>query len=272
MSARDAFGLGDFRHSVRGGFAADAVGAGPHSGVAAGTPYNSRSLCLPTHPPMSLADTFDYARARELMVEQQVRPWEVLDERVLDVIGTTPREHFVPEALRTLAYADIALPIGHGQRMFKPVVEGRALQALELDAGDDVLEIGTGTGYLTACLARLAREVVSLEIHADLADAARRKLAALRIGNAHVEHADAFAWSNRRRFSAILVGGAVENIPDAFVEWLQPNGRMFVVRGRSPVMEAVCLRNETPARRIDSLFETDLPHLVGAAPKPTFRL
>ncbi|HZH43848.1 MAG TPA: protein-L-isoaspartate O-methyltransferase [Lysobacter sp.] len=222
---------------------------------------------------MSLAaDTFDYARARELMVEQQVRPWDVLDERVLDVLGTMPREHFAPASHRSLAYADIALPLAHGEHMLKPVLEGRALQALELDAGDDVLEIGTGSGYLTACLARLAREVVSVEIHADLAEAARARLAALRIGNVHVEHADALTWDNRRRFAAILVGGAVEAVPSRFLEWLQPNGRMFVVRGRSPAMEAVRVRNETPSARIESLFETDLPYLVGAAPQPTFRL
>ena len=222
---------------------------------------------------MSLAaDTFDYARARALMVEQQVRPWDVLDERVLDVIGSVPREHFVPESHRTLAYADLALPLPHGERMFKPVVEGRALQALQLDAGDDVLEIGTGSGYLSACLAKLAREVVSLDIHADFVDAARTRLEALRIGNVHLEHADAFTWNNRRRFAAILVGGAVETIPARFVEWLEPGGRMFVVRGRAPAMEAVQLRNDSPASRIESLFETDLPYLMGAAPKPTFRL
>jgi protein-L-isoaspartate(D-aspartate) O-methyltransferase len=111
--------------------------------------------------------TMDYAKARETMVEQQVRPWDVLDVRVLDVLAALPREAFVPESHRALAYADIELPIGHGERMMKPVVEGRLLQSLELQGEEEVLEIGTGSGFLAACLGRLAREVVSLERHAD---------------------------------------------------------------------------------------------------------
>jgi protein-L-isoaspartate(D-aspartate) O-methyltransferase len=221
--------------------------------------------------------TIDYAKARELMVEQQIRPWDVFDPRVLAVLAEVPREDFVPDAHRTLAYADIALPLGHGESMMKPVVEGRALQALELTPGDDVLEIGTGSGFLAACLGRLAREVVSLERHADLADAARARLAAHGAGNVNVIAADAFSWDasslgSGRRFAAICVTGAVSSIPSRFVEWLQPNGRMFVVRGRSPAMEAVLLRNQSGSPRIESLFETDLPYLAGATPAPTFEL
>ena len=214
--------------------------------------------------------TIDYAKARELMVEQQVRPWEVLDPRVLDVLATLPREDFVPAAQRALAYTDIALPLPHGERMMKPVVEGRTLQALALDPGDDVLEVGTGSGYLAACLGRLAREVVSLEQHADLADDARARLHALHLGNVNVIHADAFAYQTERRFSAICVTAAVDTIPARFVEWLQPGGRMFVIRGRSPAMEAVLLHNDAGQPRIESLFETDLPYLAGAAPQPVF--
>jgi protein-L-isoaspartate(D-aspartate) O-methyltransferase len=216
--------------------------------------------------------TIDYAKARELMVEQQIRPWDVFDPRVLAVLADVPREDFVPAAHRTLAYADIALPLSHGESMMKPVVEGRALQALELSPGDDVLEIGTGSGFLAACLGRLAREVVSLERRADLADAARACLAAHGVGNVNVIAADAFSWESNRRFAAICVTGAVSSIPSRFIEWLQPDGRMFVVRGRSPAMEAVLLRNQSGSPRIESLFETDLPYLAGAAPAPTFEL
>lgn len=214
--------------------------------------------------------TIDYAKARELMVEQQVRPWDVLDPRVLDVLAALPREAFVPAEHRNLAYADLALPLGHGEFTMKPVLEGRSLHSLELDPSDDVLEIGTGSGYLTACLGRLAREVTSLEIHADLADAARARLAEQSVDNVQVVRADAYAWRTDRRYSAICVTGAVSEIPQHFFDWLQPDGRLFVVRGRSPAMEAVLVRNEVNARRIQSLFETDLPYLVGAAPAPVF--
>ena len=216
--------------------------------------------------------TIDYAKAREFMVEQQIRPWDVLDPRVLDVLAAVPRERYVPAAHRNLAYTDLALPLGHGEMMMKPVLEGRALQALELAPGDDVLEIGTGSGFLAACLGQLAREVVSLERRADLAEGARAHLAAQGVGNVNVITADAFSWDSSRRFAAICVTGAVAAIPSRFLEWLQPDGRMFIVRGHSPAMEAVLVRNVPGTPRIESLFETDLPYLAGAAPAPTFEL
>lgn len=219
--------------------------------------------------------TIDYAKARVAMVEQQVRPWDVLDARVLETISRVPREAFVADAHRALAYSDLELPLGHGESMLKPVVEGRALQALELEQGDEVLEIGTGSGYLTACLAYLARDVVTLERHADLADAARGRLQAQGIANVEVIAADAFAWDTDRRFDAICVGGAAVAVPERFVQWLRPGGRMFIVRGREPAMEAVRVRrdgDDVNATRVESLFETGLAYLAGAAPVPQFTL
>ena len=210
--------------------------------------------------------SIDYAKARETMVEQQVRPWDVLDVRVLDVIASIPREAFVPEALRALAYSDTALPIGHGEAMMKPVVEGRTLQSLLPAAGESVLEIGTGSGFLCACLA-------SLEQHADLADNARARLQALGLAaNIGIEHVDAFGWQPTRQFDAICVTGAVAIVPTQWLEWLKPDGRLFVVRGRSPAMEAVLMRRGVNGIAVESLFETDLPYLVGAAPRPEFTL
>lgn len=216
--------------------------------------------------------TIDYAKARELMVEQQVRPWEVLDERVLEVISAMPREQFVAEAHRALAYADLALPLGHGQRMMKPVVEGRALQSILAKPFEEVLEVGTGSGYLAACLGRLARDVVSIELYPEFADTARERLAEQRITNVEVVQADAMAWTTSRRFDAICVSGAVVGVPQRFMEWLKPGGRLFAVRGRSPAMEAVLVHHDVNGPRTESLFETDLPYLVGAAPVPAFEL
>lgn len=235
-------------------------------------PAMPAKLALPAHETATM--TIDYARARETMVEQQIRPWDVLDQRVLDVLAELPREDFVPGPYRALAYSDIEIPLGHGERMLKPVVAGRMLQSLAPAAGDDVLEIGTGSGYLSACFGRLARDVVSLERHADLADAARARLGAHGIGNVAVETADAFAWDTGRRFDAICVTAAVDRIPSRFLGWLRPGGRMFVVHGRAPAMEAVLVRmvgDDVNAARTESLFETDLAYLAGAAPAPEFQ-
>ena len=215
--------------------------------------------------------TFDYTKARETMVEQQIRPWDVLDGRVLDVLVRMPREAFVADRHRALAYADMELPIGHGQTMFKPVLEGRALQALELQGGEAVLEIGAGSGFLAACLGALAREVTSVERHADLAEAAGDRLRVQGLGNVSVVAADAFAWEPARQFDAICVSGAVDTVPSRFLEWLRPGGRMFVVRGRAPAMEAVLLHNDVNGLRYESLFETDLPYLAGAEPAAEFK-
>ena len=216
--------------------------------------------------------SFDFSRARELMVEQQIRPWDVLDIEVLDTLARVPREEYVPSGLRTLAYTDTALPLANGESMLKPVLVGRALQALLPAAHESVLEIGTGSGYLTACLGRLAREVVSLERHADIADAARACLARQGVANATVVTTDAFAWEEGRAFDAVCVTGAVDEVPPAFLRWLNPGGRMFIVRGRAPAMEAVLLHRDVNGSRSQSLFETELPYLAGAAPVPMFAL
>jgi len=214
--------------------------------------------------------TIDYSHARELMVEQQIRPWDVLEIRVLDVLARLPREAFVAESHRALAYTDIELPLGNGQKMMKPVIEGRTLQALDLQPGDEVLEIGTGSGYLSACMGELAREVLSLEIDAELATTARARLDAAGLGNnVRIETADALTWDTERRFDAICVTGAVDLIPSRFAQWLRPGGRLFVIRGRSPVMEAVLVKADGTT---ESLFETDIDYLRGAAPAPQFQL
>ena len=213
-------------------------------------------------------------QARQNMVENQVRTWEVLDPRVLDVLRSVRREDFVPSRHRGIAFADVALPLGHDEVMLKPVVEGRLLQALDAHPGERVLEIGTGSGFLTACLARLAAHVTSVEIHADLAEAARAKLAAAQVRNAKVETADALRdFAPGEAFDAILVGGAVSSLPERFGEWLRPGGRVLAIVGASPAQQVVLRTRAGDARwSEESLFETDIPYLRGAESPRRFSL
>ena len=216
--------------------------------------------------------TIDFQQARFAMVEQQVRPWDVLDPRVLDALMTVHREDFVPPRHRKLAFADLPLPLEHGEFMMTPVLEGRALQALNLSPGDEVLEIGTGSGFVTACLAALAREVVSIDRHEDFIERVRTRLAADGVANVRLECVDAFAWQPGRQFDAICVTGAVAGDPERFGAWLKPGGRLFVVHGESPVQEALRLTRQGDGFLRESLFETDLPYLHGAAPAARFVL
>jgi protein-L-isoaspartate(D-aspartate) O-methyltransferase len=216
----------------------------------------------------------NFEQARQNMVENQVRPWEVLDLRVLDVLGQVRREDFVAPAHRNMAFADLGLPLGHGEVMMKPIVEGRVLQALELQPTDEVLEIGTGSGFLTACMAKLAQRVTSVDIHADFVAAAGERLGKAGIANVRLDVAEAVnALQPHGVFDAVVVTGAVHAIPERFVRWLKPGGRMFVVHGDSPAQQAVLLTHEGDGRyREESLFETDLPYLAHAAPAKRFVL
>ncbi|WP_027070090.1 protein-L-isoaspartate O-methyltransferase family protein [Novilysobacter defluvii] len=215
--------------------------------------------------------TFDFTTARNVMVEQQIRPWNVLDARVLEVLNEVPREEYVPAERRELAYADLVLPLAHGEVVMKPVVQARALQSMLVGPEEDVLEIGTGSGYMTDCLSRLGREVVSIERHADLAEAARERLVRQGRTNVRIQHADAFGFDPGRQFDVVCVTGAVAEVPEAFLEWLKPGGRMFIVRGNAPAMEAILVRKTANGPHIESLFETEVPYLAGAEPVPAFQ-
>lgn len=214
--------------------------------------------------------TFNLEQARHAMIEQQVRPWDVVDMRVLQTLNAVPRERFVSEAHRALAFADTALPIGHGQNMFKPVLEGRMLQAVAIQANDDVLEIGTGSGFITACLAHLARAVTSIDVHADFLGNAKSRLNGLGLNNVRFEQADALNYHPQQQFDAVLVTAAVAVIPEAFKHWLRPGGRLFVIQGLSPAQEALCLTRYGETFSVESLLETDVPYLMGAQPEPKF--
>lgn len=213
-------------------------------------------------------------QARRNMVENQVRAWEVLDPRVLAVLAAVRREDFVPARHRSLAFADLALPIGDGEVMLKPTVEGRILQALALDPADRVLEIGTGSGFLTACLARLAGSVLSVERNAQFAETARAHLAAAQIRNAKIEVADALLdFASTETFDAVVVGGAVYALPDRFRAWVKPGGRLFAISGESPAMQAsLHTRVDDVHWTTQILFETDVPYLRNAEPPRRFTL
>lgn len=218
--------------------------------------------------------SMDFEQARLNMIEQQIRPWEVLDQRVLDAMAATPREDFVPGRYRMLAFADIAIALGHGEVMMPPKLEGRLLQALSLAPTDSVLEIGTGSGYLTALLARLARRVVSVDIYADFVGEARDKLAAHGVNNVELAVGDArLGWPAAGRCDAIAVTGSLPEVPHELLSQLQPGGRLFVVVGAPPAMQARLVTRLSETKwASETLFETELPPLVGAEPKVRFAL
>lgn len=213
----------------------------------------------------------DLNNARRQMIEQQVRAWEVLDLRVLEAMQRVPREEFAPPAYRDLAFADMSLPLGHGQHMLAPKVEGRILQALELGPDDAVLEVGTGHGYFAACLGALARSVKSVEIHPDLAATARANLERNDVHNVTVEAADVFGYADPARYDAVVLTGSLPVYDPRFEQWLAVGGRLFVVVGQGPVMEARRVTLTAPGEWLrESLFETALDPLLHAAEPPKF--
>lgn len=209
--------------------------------------------------------------ARVQMVSQQVRTWDVLDPRVLDTMGLIDRQIFVPEAFTNVAFADSRIPLARDQVMLSPKVVGRLLQAVEVSPSDSILEIGTGSGYLTACLADLGAQVTSLDIFEDLSAAADAALQKAGITNATLSVGDAFEYAPRDRFDVIVVTGSLPDDSDRFEKWLAPGGRLFVVAGRAPVMEAqLVTRIDDDTFDRDSLFETDVPALINAPRKRSF--
>jgi len=208
---------------------------------------------------------------REQMIEQQVRAWDVLDERVLACLRRVPRELFVPEALRYRAYADVEVPLARGQHMLRPSVAGRLLQALLPQGSQRVLQIGAGSGFITACLRAMATHVRSLEIFPELAEGARRNLAALGMRDVEVVDADGLQGDSGARYDAIAVTASLPLYDARFEQMLAVGGRLFVVVGEAPVMDARLVRRTAEgAFATQSLFETVIDPLVNAARPPQF--
>ena len=209
--------------------------------------------------------------ARQRMVEQQVRVFDVHDAAVLSTMKHIDREHFAPAAYKHIAYADTEIPLDRGQTMLQPSVDGRVLQALYLDAGKSVLEIGTGSGYLTACLATLAGNVTSIDCYQDFVDGAAGKLSELSIDNVRLECMDAMHELPSGRFDAIAVTGAIPRPDNRLLALLNPGGRMFVFVGESPVVAAeLVIAGDGAEWQATTLFETDIAPLKSTESTPEF--
>ena len=205
-------------------------------------------------------------KARFNMIEQQIRPWEVLDQDVLDLLFVVKREEFVPLAYRQLAFADIEIPLGHGAGMLAPKIEAHALQALRVKKHDKVLEIGSGSGYMAALLAAHAEQVWSVEIVPELAKTAQATIKRLGINNITLETGDAArGWKSHAPYDVIMVSGSLPLLPPELLAQLKIGGRMFVICGDAPVMNAqLVTRSTEEAYQSVNLFETVAPPLVNA--------
>ena len=211
----------------------------------------------------------DYARRQ--MIDQQVRAWTILDAHVLETLAATERERFVPAGYESFAFADMDIPLGHGQAMMTPTIEGRVLQALELRGDENVLEIGTGSGFLTACLASLAHSVTSIDLYADFVERDRTTLADCGTENVTLVTMDATKELPEGAFDVVVVTGSIAALDQRYVDALQPGGRLFVVIGEPPVMEARLIRLTGEHDWVsETLFETTLEPLVNGGLPPQF--
>jgi protein-L-isoaspartate(D-aspartate) O-methyltransferase len=214
---------------------------------------------------------FDVQFARRQMIEQQVRAWEVLDLRVLEALQQVPREEFAPPAFREIAFADTQVPLGHGQVMLAPKVEGRILQALDIQPDEDALEIGTGSGFFAACMARLAHSVRTIDLFPEFVAAATATFARTGVHNVTATAADAMQFAERDAYDVIAVTGALPIYDARFERALKVGGRLFVTVGTGPILEARRVTRTGQGEWLqESLFETGMPALVHAPGPPRF--
>jgi len=211
--------------------------------------------------------------ARHNLIEQQIRPWDVLDDQVLETVMHCPREDFVAPGQRNLAFVDMELPLGHGEHMMCPKVEARMLQGLRVQPGDKVLEVGTGSGFVTMMLASLGAQVTSVEINEELAQTAAKRLAEHGVGNAEVKVGDAAnGWAENQPYDVIAITGSLPSLPESFKQQLQIGGRLFAIIGEGPVMEAQLItRLNANEWKEQVLFDTWLAPLKGVATAEKFR-
>jgi len=217
-----------------------------------------------------MATNLDYAHSN--MVTQQVRPSDVLNPQVLTALQAVKREKFVAEELIDLAYADTQLTIGFDQFMLSPVIEGRMLQVLNIQPNEEVLELGTGTGYFTALLATLAKRVLSVELIPELSQLAQQNLDELGISNVNLAVGDASQeWSLIKRVDVIVATAAFVTVPNAYLQTLNVGGRMLAIVGTAPVMSALLIRRVSEREwQTETVFETVIPPMTNAEPKAEF--
>jgi protein-L-isoaspartate(D-aspartate) O-methyltransferase len=210
----------------------------------------------------------DFEQARVNMIKQQIQPWNVLSTQVLDSLALVKRERFVPEDKRSLAFAEIQMPIGKGQCMLEPKIEARILQALAMKGNESVLEIGSGSGYMAALLAAHAEWVRTLEIDADLARQAQANLDHASVSNVIVIEADGTGGHPERApFDVIVASGAVRSVPQAWLDQLKPGGKLFAFVGTAPVLAACLITKQADgSTRSETIFESDVPSLAVCTP------
>lgn len=215
----------------------------------------------------------NFEQARFNMVEQQIRPWDVLDQDVLDLLMMVKREEFVPAAHRNLAFSEVEIPIGQGQVMLKPIIEGKILQALQLRRSDSVLEIGAGSGYFAALLAARTDWVRSIEIEPELVRLASTNLDRYGVQNVLVEEGDgAQGWAARAPYDLIVVSGGLPVVPQTLLDQLKPGGRLFVFVGQAPLMKARLITCIGEGRyKTEDVFETVVPPIRNAARGDNFQ-
>ena len=216
----------------------------------------------------------NFEEARHNMIVQQIQPWNVRDEKVLDLIQRLPREDFVPAEYKEHAFTDMNIPLSNGQEMMSPKLEAYMLQALRVQEKDKVLEVGTGTGYVTALLASQSRHVVTVDIDADTLKHAEEKLTAHQITNVSFEEGDAaLGWDKQKPYDVIAITGSLPILPEVFQRNLNIGGRLFAVIGDSPAMEVILItRIKDNEWTHDVLLETDIPALINAAEPERFVL
>jgi len=207
----------------------------------------------------------DYEIARANMIEQQIRPWNVLEMQTLNALGALRREDFVPAEHQDKAFADVQIPLGEGQTMLEPKLSARLMESLHLMASDNVLEIGTGSGYLTALLALVSKHVTSVEISPTLLQLGQRNLGMAGIENVTLVEGDGHeGWGEAGEFDAIMIGGSMASISNIWFDKLKPGGRLIAIEGHEPAMEAVLYTQSAGKIQRESLFETWAPRLKNA--------